>query len=239
MAQSSSVKWMKKHFYGALESPNRRYMRCVEELVGNGSVHILDVGCGYSAPALRSLATGSGVRCGVDLVNDFKPQEAPGVAFVRADSIALPFPDNTFNLVISKSVLEHLDAPQLTFAEISRVLRPGGLFVFLTPNRWDYVSVAASLIPNSLHGRIVRMLTGRLEEDTFPTRYRANSGTVLKKLAERTGMRVVRLERLRESPHYLQSAALLYLMGTAYDWCLARPISFLRPWILGVLECRK
>lgn len=46
---------------------------------------------------------------------------------VRADALALPFPDNSFALVLSQAVLEHVTDPQAYVDEITRILRPGGL----------------------------------------------------------------------------------------------------------------
>jgi len=45
---------------------------------------------------------------------------------VQADALALPFPDATFDLVLSQAVIEHVTDPQRYADEIVRVLRPGG-----------------------------------------------------------------------------------------------------------------
>lgn len=45
---------------------------------------------------------------------------------VRADALALPFPDATFELVLSQAVVEHVTEPHTYADEIVRVLRPGG-----------------------------------------------------------------------------------------------------------------
>ena len=44
------------------------------------------------------------------------------------------FPDNSFHIVISKHVVEHLHDPVRSIEEMSRVLAPGGLLVLATPN---------------------------------------------------------------------------------------------------------
>lgn len=49
----------------------------------------------------------------------------------------LTFPDQTFDLVITQDVLEHLFEPDRALAEISRVLRPGGMHIFTTPRHKD------------------------------------------------------------------------------------------------------
>ncbi|MCL4395902.1 MAG: class I SAM-dependent methyltransferase [Chloroflexi bacterium] len=52
-----------------------------------------------------------------------------------ADSNAMPFEDGAFATVLSNSVLEHIPDIDATLRETYRVLKPGGLFVFTTPNQ--------------------------------------------------------------------------------------------------------
>jgi len=52
-----------------------------------------------------------------------------GVARVKADAQLMPFQDKAFDVVVADAVLEHIPDPGLTFAEISRVLKPNGVFV--------------------------------------------------------------------------------------------------------------
>ncbi len=51
------------------------------------------------------------------------------------DSNAMPFSDGAFATVLSNSVLEHIPDIDATLRETQRVLKPGGLFVFTTPNQ--------------------------------------------------------------------------------------------------------
>lgn len=53
-----------------------------------------------------------------------------GVEAVRADADALPFPDQSFDLVLGHAVLHHLPDLSRAFSEFLRVLRPGGRIVF-------------------------------------------------------------------------------------------------------------
>jgi SAM-dependent methyltransferase len=63
---------------------------------------------------------------------------AAGVRVIEMDATRLAFPDATFDLVYSFNVFEHLPDPAATFAELTRVLRPGGAaFVSFTGLRWS------------------------------------------------------------------------------------------------------
>jgi 2-polyprenyl-6-hydroxyphenyl methylase/3-demethylubiquinone-9 3-methyltransferase len=55
--------------------------------------------------------------------------------FAVAAGESLPFPDNSIDAVTCSEVLEHVEDAEAVVAEISRVLRPGGLLVFSMPNR--------------------------------------------------------------------------------------------------------
>lgn len=55
-------------------------------------------------------------------------REGPGVDVV-AMSWDMPFPDATFDCVVSTEMLEHDEYPERTFAEIQRVLEPGGALI--------------------------------------------------------------------------------------------------------------
>lgn len=229
------VKRLKRACYGSVPSPNRVYLDTVNRF-GADSTRVLDVGCGRTAPVLAEMTAGDATKVGVDLVDDLDPPPESRVHALRSDCSELPFATGSFDLVMCRSVLEHLERPGLAFTEFQRVLRPGGHFIFLTPNWWDYVSLAASAIPNRHHPAVVRLLTGRHEEDTFPTRYRANTTTALRKLSFDAGFQVISLTLIREHPHYLQFNAIPYVVGLIYEQTLARYVSQLRPWILGVVR---
>lgn len=52
---------------------------------------------------------------------------------LNQDLQSLDFPDNLFDLVVSQDVFEHVAEPRKAFAEIARVLKPGGSHIFTIP----------------------------------------------------------------------------------------------------------
>jgi len=49
---------------------------------------------------------------------------------VRGEAVALPFPDGAFDAVLACLVFEHIEGVDAAIAEVGRVLRPGGRFLF-------------------------------------------------------------------------------------------------------------
>ncbi|MBN2326767.1 MAG: class I SAM-dependent methyltransferase [Candidatus Omnitrophica bacterium] len=100
---------------------------------GDGGIQkILDVGAGQGAFTKRLKERGCEVSA-CDLHQD--QFRLKNVEFKPADiSRHIPWPDETFNLVIGLEVVEHLDGASTFFQEAHRVLKPGGFFLISTPN---------------------------------------------------------------------------------------------------------
>ena len=60
-----------------------------------------------------------------------------GLPTVRSDARALPFEDESFDLVLSTDAWEHIEADDLVAAEAHRVLRPGGQLFVMVPAGMD------------------------------------------------------------------------------------------------------
>ena len=100
---------------------------------------LLDVGCGAGFLS-NSLATHGLQVTGLDVSADSlavakKYDKTQTAEYILGDAYRLPFPEASFDIVTAMDFLEHVDNPQLAIQEISRVLKPGGLFFFHTFNR--------------------------------------------------------------------------------------------------------
>jgi SAM-dependent methyltransferase len=92
----------------------------------------LDLGAGQGALSQRLQERGFDVTAADINAGQFR---AAGVGFAKLDlNEALPFPDQSFSLVLAVEILEHLEAPRAFVREILRMLKPGGLAVVTTPN---------------------------------------------------------------------------------------------------------
>lgn len=109
---------------------------------------VLDAGCGGGGVAV-SFAEESALAVGLDLVDRFtdagerlaRERRIMNVCFVQGNGLSLPFKTGYFDLVLSHSVIEHVDSPQDYLSECFRVLRPGGVLFLSTP---PYYSSAGS-----------------------------------------------------------------------------------------------
>ncbi len=128
----------------------------------------------------------------------------------------LPFESESFDLVFSDNVLEHLDDPVSIFKEIYRVLKPGGIFIAKTPNKYHYMPAIARITPTWFH-RLYNKWRGRATEDTFPTRYRANSQADLRSQALLAGFSVSSISSIEGRPEYLRMTFPTYLCGLLYE----------------------
>src|SRR5262249_20717205 len=103
---------------------------------------LLDAGCGRYLKLSKELADTAEV-VGIDLESALATDNRYNPFGVRGDLSNLPFPSESFDMVISRSVVEHLEDPERVFREFHRVLRPGGKGIVVTPNKYDYVSLIA------------------------------------------------------------------------------------------------
>ena len=172
------------------------YARFLESRVTSG-IQWLEVGCGHqivpdwamSSDEQRKLVNRCASLTGIDL--------DPAIANhsllthkVFAVAGSLPFGDAAFDLVSANVVVEHVEDCTGFLADIHRVLKPGGRFVFHTPNYWYYLIFAASFIPDRLKGKMVWLLEKRSEEDRFQTQYRMNTIPQIRRLANIAGFEV-------------------------------------------------
>jgi SAM-dependent methyltransferase len=93
---------------------------------------VLDLGCGDGNSADRFQQAHPGIRwVGVDIEAspEVSARTRSDVEFHTFDGVHLPFAADSFPLVFSNQVFEHVRNPPELLAEVRRVLQPGGLFV--------------------------------------------------------------------------------------------------------------
>ncbi len=218
------------HYYETLREHTRRHPDW------------LDLGCGHQVFAdwmdREQREVVSDVRLAVGMDYDLPSLRKHQVISNRlaGDIARLPFRDGTFDLVSANMVVEHLADPTASLSEICRVLKPGGVFVFHTPNLHNFWVFLASLLPDFVKAVAIRVLEERSSTDVFPTLYRLNTARAIRKHAARGGF-VVRDLRL------VSTSAMTWALGplSAFELLLLRllerpALSGFRADIVGVLE---
>lgn len=236
--------WLEKRIAPEIRSAYYYYETQLFEVVPTGAVW-LDVGCGHRLlheqrrHEEEELVARAKLLVGLDYDRASSAKHRTLNVRVRGDIGRLPFRENSFDVISANMVVEHLRAPRTQFAEIKRVLKPGGLFVFHTPNRNSPLIFTASLMPYTLRSRIVTLIEGRAEADIFPTYYRANTEKNLLQIARDIGFEIVRVELVASSGHPVLGLCppvgvleLLYLKAIRQYRCLRQ----LRTNIVAVLR---
>jgi SAM-dependent methyltransferase len=116
-------------------------------------------------------------------------------------------------------VVEHLKEPRIAFAELNRVLAPGGTILLHTPNLHNYLVFTNRLVwavlPRRAHAALVATSERRAEEEIYPTFYRANTQRTLRKLGRPIGQVTVEfLAGPRPFFHYFAPLAMVELLLT-------------------------
>jgi len=118
-----------------LISRQRFALEMVESAIPPSS-RILEAGCGAGVMAAKLIKRGYAVW-GIDLAEPMIRQArqlCDSEPFGVGDIEHIPFPDNTFDVVVSLGVMEYLESDEQALREVWRVLKPGGRAVIAIPN---------------------------------------------------------------------------------------------------------
>jgi arsenite methyltransferase len=122
------------------ESELQRYgLRTLDEFrrIFRERRRVLDAGCAaghHSSIYLTSEShptewVGTDISTAIEIARE-RLGDIRGTHFVQADIHQLPYPDATFDLVISRGVMHHTPSTVKAFESLVRVLEPGGEFIF-------------------------------------------------------------------------------------------------------------
>lgn len=210
------VSWIDGTFYPTYERnwDDKMFRVALQKHLTPQSV-VLDVGAGAGIVEEMHFRGDVAWICGVDLDPRVEQNDKLDEG-KHADAGHIPYENNRFDVVFADNVMEHLDDPETVFGEISRVLKPGGVLLFKTPNRSHYMPLIARLTPHRFH-QFINKLRGRESEDTFPTCYLSNSVGQVTALAAKTGLEVGEIKRIEGRPEYLRLTFVTYLFGLFYE----------------------
>ena len=168
---------------------------------------VLEVGAGTSNRPSAFLSEIAHFVIGLDI-----DQAVGGNRFLSAacvyDGKQFPFDGASFDVAVSDYVMEHVKDALLLCKEINRVLIPGGIFVFRTPNIFHYVSVFSRFLPELLSN-----WSRNLPDDAqkpYQTFYRINSPSKCRRLLATAGFEIKRMSLIEKEPSYGMKSRMLF-----------------------------
>jgi len=126
------------------------------------SEKVLDMGCGEGTrlnTLLKATKLNGKQLIGIDaskIAIDSARKQYPAIKFLVGDLEELPFKDNSFDLLYSAYVFEHLIHPEKVLNEAKRVLKSSGALVIIAPN----FGSPNRRSPNSEESKLVKLLSG-------------------------------------------------------------------------------
>lgn len=172
------------------------FARAVIEACGRakGPVTALDVGCGRGLG--RRFEYVRAIREHVDSFWGLEPDEgvtpAEGIFdhFQHALMETAELPAEAFDVAYSYMVMEHVEDPEGFLRAVARCLKPGGEFLFVTPNGRHYFTRIAKITHAlKIDEAVLRLVKGKQKDDYhYPVRYRFNTEAQIIGAAQRAGM---------------------------------------------------
>lgn len=148
---------------------------------GAGRGHFLEEPSPFRR-ALQDLRGKAARIVGLDVDDAVHDNPSLDEAHVIRVGAPLPLADASVDVVVSDFTFEHVEDPVWAGAELDRIVRPGGWICARTPNRWGAIAVPARAVPNQLHVAVLaRVQPDKQTRDTFPTFYRLNTPTALRR----------------------------------------------------------
>jgi ubiquinone/menaquinone biosynthesis C-methylase UbiE len=201
--------WLIARIAPWMRSSQERYFENLESLM-RPQLRVLDLGCGKEF-LMRWLAPEKYRRWSASIVDQavifgidpFFPSLLQNASDLNACALAnhLPFPASSFDLVTANMVVEHIAEPDSVLQEVFRVLKPGGAFLFHTPNLSAPPIALSKVLPHSIKRRLVPVLEGgRQQKDVFSTYYRLNTKATIASAAGRSRYHVEWIQQVFSAP---------------------------------------
>ncbi|MFB0561705.1 MAG: class I SAM-dependent methyltransferase [Candidatus Lokiarchaeia archaeon] len=158
------------------------FKKVAEHIPFEGS-RFLDLGCGMANISIycsRYFPYVVGLDLSANVLKaakqNIKSQQAKGVNLINGDALWLPFADETFDMVLTYDMYEHVWKQDDLLKEICRVIKPRGFLVLTTGNRFFPLDRHTMLwfidyLPKKLANHYVRLMKKSSSYDVFQPTY--------------------------------------------------------------------
>lgn len=219
MGQAQRTRIMREIWHEGRVAP-LAYSASLARIVRPG-MRLLHAGCGWDKNDVTRPYKDRCEVVGVDV--DPSVQARFHSEFHLASLSALPFENESFDVVCCEYVLEHLEDPENAFRELSRVLTPFGHLLVLTPNLLSYKSLGSTLTPFPFHIWLGRIRYGQeCDADMYPTHYRCNTIGRLRTHAADNGLEISNLDLITNGPTWFAKFPIVFDVFHLFHLAIAR-----------------
>jgi SAM-dependent methyltransferase len=203
------------------EDPFTTYDTIVAKLASRPEVQVVaDIGGGKACVFAHLLDPATRPRL---VAVDIAPEELAHNRDVDETRVAdaaqgLPFADGELDMVVSKTVLEHVQGVGDFVEHAARVLRPGGYAVHLVPCRFAPFALVGKALPFDLaKGILHRLYPESIGVVEFPIFYDSCYTSALKRLHEEAGFRSTKFRWFYDQSGYFEAFLPAWLASASYE----------------------
>ena len=234
MDRDKKLEFIRRIFYA--NQKKDAWFSELEQLCNEEST-ILEIGSGSGAGKQNLLYPKAKMIVGIDL--DERVLRNPNLDVAKnisAYEINEKLSDYKFDLIYSHMVAEHIDDGERFLASQLSALKPGGKILHSTVSKYYWTSLVNDFVPEAIKYWLIENLgSGRKQQDIFPTHYKLNSESQIKKLCGDLNVKY-RIVRQDEAPGYFRRSLILMMVYTLFHKPLQFLIPALRPKFIFIVQ---
>jgi len=181
---------------------------------------VIDIGGGKSCPFAKLVNAASNARIvAVDISGEeLRQNREVGLRVVGNLMGEIPLASEAADIIVSRSVLEHLEDVDSFMRECFRVLKAGGRTIHLLPSKYALFAILNRMLPNAVSKRLIALFhPGSAGICGFPAFYDRCYFSAMKRLFEQNGFRIVRMEVGYDQSGYYSFFLPFYLLSALYE----------------------